>query len=136
MMTKEGSKAAKKRRMTPQMEGSMLHIHGTPAIVMTPQMIVQAAAQDIRSLAHNVSRDLERKEIIKKGGNLKLLEEKRALAFLPKHVKGCKTAAEVIDVAIKCAHEAVGKTEVANRFRLYNSPDLLRQALEIARAQP
>lgn len=134
-MTKEAA-ARKARKMTPEMEGSMLHIHGTQTITMTPNMIVQAAAQDIRSLAHNYSRDLERKELIAKGGNLKMLEGKLPLAFLPKHVKGCKTAAEVIDVAIKCAHEVIGKTEVANRFRIYNSPQLLKEALEIARATP
>lgn len=119
-----------------EMEGSMLHIHGTAAIIMTPKMIVQAAEQDIRSLAHNVSRDLERKQIINDGGNLKNLEAKRALAFLAAHVRGAKTAAEVIDTAIKLSHEAIGKTEVANRYRIYNSPELLKEALTIARAEP
>lgn len=128
--------ARKPCKMTPEMEGAMLHIHGTPAITMTPQMIVQAATQDIRSFAHNTARELERKQLIKEGGNLKMLEEKRKLAFLATHVRGAKTAADVIDTAIKLAHEAVGKTEVANRFRIYNSPELLKEALKIAQEQP
>lgn len=110
---------------------NLLH-YGTQAFAMTPAMVVQAAAQDIESYAFNLRVKAERREEkAKDDPHPKLIDPPLALAFMPKHVRGKTTAAEVIAQALADLAAGAGSRE-PNTARLYNAQELLREALALA----
>lgn len=86
--------------LTAKAESLNLLFHGTSAFSMTPAMVMQAAAQDIASLKHNILVAAERRtEKVSDDPHMKNIDPARPLAFLKRHVKNAKTPSDVLRAA-------------------------------------
>lgn len=141
----------KEIRLTPAIEAMNLAQHGTAATGITARNIVQAANQDLKSKRENAKIRAARKPPASRmTRDLEIWAEEttRNYAFLSTDVKDAESAHALISAALKSRDDLMTKiamreaapTEVrvkmkpvaANTYRIYQSEELLREALSIA----
>lgn len=131
----KSNKPPKPRKLTPALESSTLAQYGTKVFSLSPKAVIQAAEKDIQTLIYNQQIKTERQRLVADGRETKNVDPVRGTAFLPVHVKGKKTARDIISAALAQLSKGAGKRDAPNTFRLYNDKELLEAALALCDAE-
>ncbi len=118
-------------KLTPGREAINLFHHGTVKWNLTPNAVLQAAVQDIRSREFNTWLRAERRRLKRGSPPYKQLPNLRRYGFLARHVKKAADAAEILKLALG-DQEAGRCSEAVNTLALYDHQDTLAAAYLLA----
>ena len=118
-------------KLTPGREAMNLYHHGTVQWKLTPNMVYQAAAQDIKSREFNAWLRVERRRLNRGSPEYKQLPSSRRYGFLARHVLKAADAAEVLKLALEDREAGRCAGEV-NTLALYDNQDTMAAAYLLA----
>ena len=118
-------------KLTPGREAMNLYHHGTVQWKLTPNMVYQAAAQDIRSREFNAWLRGERGRLKRGSPECRQLPSRRRYGFLVRHVEKAADTAALIKLALEDQEGGRHSAEV-NTLALYDNTDTLAAAYLLA----